>query len=143
MDVLRIASDAGNQGRVFDAAYRRADKSSRDVLCGHDEASYLKKYSRVVSASATNICKLARLRFTSTTVPSRLLPHLITLSARYKTDGGIVSPICLAVLRLIANSNAVAAPREGRLAWRTGGVSAPTASIRRSNSAQHWALAAR
>src|SRR5437867_5830926 len=82
MDVLRIASDAGNQGRVFDAAYRRADKSSRGVLCGHDEASYLKKYSRVVSASATNICKLARLRFTSTTVPSCLPPYLITLSAR-------------------------------------------------------------
>src|SRR5438552_17929877 len=100
MDVLRIASDAGNQGRVFDAAYRRADKSSRGVLCGHDEASYLKKYSRVVSASATNICKLARLRFTSTTVPSRLPSHLNTLSARYKTDGGIVRPICLAVVRI-------------------------------------------
>src|SRR5206468_12564776 len=82
MDVLGIASDAGNQGRVFDAAYRRADKSSRDVLCGHDEASYLKKYSRVVSGSACNICKLARLRFTSTSVPSGLLSHLNTLSAR-------------------------------------------------------------
>src|SRR6266496_3360443 len=115
MDVLRIASDAGNQGRVFDAAYRRADKSSRDVLCGHDEASYLKKYSRVVSASATNICKLARLRFTSTTVPSRLPSHLNTLSARYKTDGGIVRPICFTAFKLMMNSNFV-----GRSTGRSG-----------------------
>jgi len=31
--------------------------------------------------------------------------HLITLSARTSTLGGIVRPICFAVLRLIANSN--------------------------------------
>jgi hypothetical protein len=31
--------------------------------------------------------------------------HLITVSARAKTLGGIVRPICLAVLRLINNSN--------------------------------------
>ena len=34
-----------------------------------------------------------------------LLCHLITLSARYSTDCGIFKPICLAVFRLIANSN--------------------------------------
>jgi hypothetical protein len=33
--------------------------------------------------------------------------HLITLSARASTFGGIVRPICLAVLRLITNSNFV------------------------------------
>ena len=33
--------------------------------------------------------------------------YLITLSARYSTDWGIVRPICLAVLRLIASSNFV------------------------------------
>ena len=33
------------------------------------------------------------------------LSHLITLSARYSTDCGIVSPICFAVLRLMTSSN--------------------------------------
>src|SRR5262245_56527348 len=33
--------------------------------------------------------------------------YLITLSARTSTFGGIVRPICLAVLRLITNSNFV------------------------------------
>src|SRR5215831_10127275 len=33
-----------------------------------------------------------------------LWPHLTTLSARYKTDCGIVRPICFAVLRLITSS---------------------------------------
>src|SRR5262249_17410823 len=37
-------------------------------------------------------------------VSSRLL-HLITLSARASTFGGIVRPICFAALRLIINSN--------------------------------------
>ena len=33
--------------------------------------------------------------------------YLITLSARYNSDCGIVTPICFAVLRLITNSNFV------------------------------------
>src|SRR5262245_27850828 len=33
--------------------------------------------------------------------------YLITLSARYSIDCGIVRPICLAVLRFITNSNLV------------------------------------
>src|SRR5207253_4089595 len=33
--------------------------------------------------------------------------HLITLSARSRTSGGIVRPICFAVLRLITSSNFV------------------------------------
>src|SRR5262245_57228996 len=33
--------------------------------------------------------------------------HLITLSARNSTDCGIVTPICLAVLRLMTNSNLI------------------------------------
>jgi hypothetical protein len=33
--------------------------------------------------------------------------HLMTLSARYSKDCGIVRPICFAVLRLITNSNFV------------------------------------
>ena len=33
--------------------------------------------------------------------------YLITLSARYSTDCGIVRPICLAVLKLMMNSNFV------------------------------------
>ena len=33
--------------------------------------------------------------------------YLITLSARYSTDSGIVTPICFAVLRLITSSNFV------------------------------------
>ena len=36
-----------------------------------------------------------------------VLPHLITLSARYSKDCGIITPICLAVFRLIVNSNFV------------------------------------
>src|SRR5215831_17469628 len=36
-----------------------------------------------------------------------LLPYLITLSARYRTDCGIVRPICFAILRLMMNSNFV------------------------------------
>src|SRR5262249_18516662 len=35
--------------------------------------------------------------------------HLITLSARYSIDCGIVRPICFAVLRFITNSNFVGA----------------------------------
>src|SRR5439155_25290998 len=38
---------------------------------------------------------------------SKIENHLITLSARYRTDCGIVRPICLAVLRFITNSNFV------------------------------------
>src|SRR5262249_9170643 len=34
-----------------------------------------------------------------------LLPYLITLSALASTFGGMVRPICLAVLRLMTNSN--------------------------------------
>ena len=34
-----------------------------------------------------------------------LFCHLITLSARASTFGGIVRPICLAILRLITSSN--------------------------------------
>ena len=34
-------------------------------------------------------------------------PHLITLFARTSKFGGIVNPICLAVLRLMTNSNFV------------------------------------
>src|SRR5438132_1273188 len=36
--------------------------------------------------------------------PLTLIGYLITLSARARTLGGIVRPICLAVLRLITNS---------------------------------------
>src|SRR5262249_1686273 len=36
-----------------------------------------------------------------------LLPYLITLSARYSTDWGIIRPICFAILRLMMNSNFV------------------------------------
>jgi hypothetical protein len=39
----------------------------------------------------------------STLVPS----HLITLSARASTFGGIVNPICFAVFRLITSSNLI------------------------------------
>jgi hypothetical protein len=39
--------------------------------------------------------------------PSCLLSHLITLSALTSTFGGIVRPICFAVLRLMMNSNFV------------------------------------
>jgi hypothetical protein len=42
LNVLGKVSGAGYQGPVFDAPYRRAYKSSRGVLCLHDEASYLK-----------------------------------------------------------------------------------------------------
>src|SRR5262249_41207811 len=42
--------------------------------------------------------------------------YLITLSARASTSGGIVTPICLAVLRLITNSNLI-----GRSTGRSAG----------------------
>ena len=38
---------------------------------------------------------------------SMISPHLISLFARASTSGGIVRPICFAVLRLITNSNFV------------------------------------
>jgi hypothetical protein len=40
-------------------------------------------------------------------LPSCLLPHRITLSARASTFGGIVTPICVAVFRLINSSNRI------------------------------------
>ena len=40
-------------------------------------------------------------------IPNRKWIHLTTLSARASTFGGIVRPICFAVLRLIMNSNFV------------------------------------
>jgi hypothetical protein len=43
--------------------------------------------------------------------------HLITLSARASTLGGIVTPICLAVFKLITNSNFV-----GRSTGRSAGL---------------------
>src|SRR5262249_16845437 len=43
--------------------------------------------------------------------------HLITLSARASTLGGIVRPICFAVLRLITNSNFI-----GRSTGRSAGL---------------------
>ena len=39
--------------------------------------------------------------------PFGFFVHLITLSARANTFGGIVSPICLAVFKLMTNSNFV------------------------------------
>jgi hypothetical protein len=36
---------------------------------------------------------------------SRLTPYRITLSALAKTLGGMINPICFAVLRLMMNSN--------------------------------------
>src|SRR5262249_32403890 len=41
--------------------------------------------------------------------PHSTLFHLITLSARASTFGGILSPICFAALRLITNSNFIGA----------------------------------
>jgi hypothetical protein len=41
LDVFHVASFAGNQGTIFDAAYGRADKSSRGVLHCHDETAHL------------------------------------------------------------------------------------------------------
>ena len=40
-------------------------------------------------------------------IPNSKMPHRITLSARYRSDCGIVTPICLAVFRLITSSNFV------------------------------------
>ena len=52
----------------------------------------------------------ARIQDKTCTFSSILAPpcgHLITLSARASTFGGIVTPICLAALRLITSSNFV------------------------------------
>ena len=42
-----------------------------------------------------------------------LLDHLITLSARASTFGGIVTPICFAVFKLMTNSISSAAALAG------------------------------
>jgi hypothetical protein len=44
LDVLRIAALAGDQRRIFDAAYRRADESG--VIRGHDETLAFKRRVR-------------------------------------------------------------------------------------------------
>jgi hypothetical protein len=48
-----------------------------------------------------------RIQFNPSTIGCFYLGHLITLSALASTFGGIVRPICLAVLRLITSSNFV------------------------------------
>src|SRR6266508_3222442 len=61
-----------------------------------------------VKQSAKNKAPSARVKiFSFIVVPSRLTshPYRITLSARANTFGGIVKPICLAVFRLMMNSN--------------------------------------
>src|SRR5207249_6539851 len=59
-----------------------------------------------------NVCYVMKFFhcFLVVTIAYRLVPvacffYLITLSALYKTDCGIVRPICLAALRLMINSN--------------------------------------
>src|SRR5262245_29553572 len=49
--------------------------------------------------------KIKTLAYVFTPPLSRLTLHRITLSARANTFGGIVRPICFAVLRLMMNSN--------------------------------------
>ena len=62
----------------------------------------------IKSFASASVC--ARLETRSSSIVTGLLsgsaivlPHLITLSARYSTIAGIVRPICFAVLRLITN----------------------------------------
>ena len=50
-------------------------------------------------------------------IPIKSKMYLITLSARASTSGGIVRPICFAVLRLITNSNLVGCSTGSRRAW--------------------------
>ena len=57
----------------------------------------------------TNLARLSRRRIQFNLSIARFVffAHLITLSARASTFCGIVRPICLAVFRLITNSNFV------------------------------------
>jgi hypothetical protein len=48
----------------------------------------------------------------------RFLSHRITLSALAKTLGGMVNPICLAVFKLITNSNFVGCSTGRPAGWR-------------------------
>ena len=63
--------------------------------------------SAAVALSARTIIFLFMFFSALTLLDTRPSSHLITLSARYSNDCGIVSPICFAVLRLITSSNFV------------------------------------
>ncbi len=63
--------------------------------------------SKIVTRSITNItCNASGSE--SQKQYGNQLPHLITLFARERNSGEIVSPICFAALRLMTNSNFVA-----------------------------------
>src|SRR5262250_2270461 len=77
----------------------------------HRQESADNKFVRVDSLNsalpaleAQEVTPVARQRIPNTTSPIAF-SHLITLSARYSTDGGIVRPICFAVFKLITSSN--------------------------------------
>ena len=69
--------------------------------CNHSTPSFL------LRDSSERYCLTQR--FSRSCIDLLLVVHLITLSALARTFGGIVRPICLAVLRLITNSNFVGA----------------------------------
>src|SRR5207237_2453325 len=68
-------------------------------------------FARSKDLDSFRIAKIEHKVFFSSVYPSmqnqKSKIHLMILSARYRTDCGIVRPICFAVFRLITNSNFV------------------------------------
>src|ERR671923_2773352 len=92
MNFLRLLRLGGNakrkEHRAHEAKRKAHGAKSKDIAVFHYE--FLRT---VLSVCATRFTLYA------------LLAYLITRSARASTFGGIVRPICFAVVRLITNSN--------------------------------------
>jgi len=86
--------------------------------------------------------RLHLIRFHGVLAPNAQHCHLMTLSARYTTDCGIVRPICLAVLRLITNSNFVGCSTGRSAGLASFSILSTNAAARRNNSSSFAACCA-
>src|SRR5882724_453734 len=92
------------------------DRATRSSAC--IEETYAGDFPCLLRVGKRNICQkkscqqpesdsLPHVFFLASCLTPFASFHLITLSARYSIDCGIVRPICFAVLRFIASSNFV------------------------------------
>src|SRR5215467_8129989 len=116
----------------------------QDLKCSGD----LKTYVIDIPQSQPSYCgssarpRLHLIRFHGVLAPNAQHCHLMTLSARYTTDCGIVRPICLAVLRLITNSNFVGCSTGRSAGLASFSILSTNAAARRNNSSSFAACCA-
>src|SRR5215510_11572473 len=86
-----------------------SDKEKRNLRRKATAFSSMEKprfYLRLnCTTQRSRLVGLSRRRIQSCSLPAKHFCHLMTLSALASTSGGIIRPICFAVLRLMTSSN--------------------------------------